>query len=220
MNRKFTTALIGTLFLGMTTALQAGNSLTKEVLTHVESTQPLFTMDRIEFSAQTGALFSPIGLGPNTPTYNVSQTDLRLGWMLTSPSGKGEWYDGNVEAIAELATGVVFSHYGSFSVGPTGLVRYNFVQPNWKVVPYIQAGAGFVYSDAYENKDQKALGSGLEFTPQAAVGLRYLLNNNWSINAEADFIHTSNAGTASRNLGTNAVGGLLGFSYFFDKVWK
>ena len=213
--------LITLSFIALTTGAFAGTQLlTKQVLTKVDAPAPLFTEDRIEFQGMTGALFSPCGVGPSTPHYNYEKTTLRLGWMLNSPDADGCWLDGNFEALIELSTNAAFSGFGNVHVGPTALVRYNFVQQGWKVIPYIQGGAGIVYSDGYENKNQRALGQGFEFTPQAAIGIRYLINDKWSANLEGNFEHISNASTASRNLGTNAIGGQVGVSYFFDKLWK
>ncbi|MDD5261160.1 MAG: acyloxyacyl hydrolase [Methylacidiphilales bacterium] len=205
----------------MTLSAWAGaGDLSKQVLTKVEPVAPLFTEDRIEFQAMQGALFSQNDIGPSIPTYDYAKTTLRLGWMLDTPAGDGSWYDGNFEAVMEISTNFVFSGFGNVHVGPTGLVRYNFVQPGWKVVPYVQGGAGIVYSDGYQTSSQRALGGCIEFTPQAGVGIRCLLNNNWSVDLEADFEHISNAGIYSRNLGVNAIGGQVGFSYFFDRLWQ
>ena len=223
MNNSFTKLMLSLIlaFGGLASVLHAGGDIiSKQILTAVDAKSSLFTEDRIEFQGMTGALFSSVGPGPKVPTYNYSKTTLRLGWMLNSPDGSGDWYDGNFEALGEISSNFVFGGFGNVHVGPTGLVRYNFVQPGWKVIPYIQGGAGIVYSDGYKDKDQRALGGMVEFTPQAAAGFRYLLNDEVSINLEANYEHISNAGIYSRNLGTNAVGGQVGVSYFFDKLWQ
>ncbi len=54
----------------------------------------------------------------------------------------------------------------------------------------------------------------IEFTPQASLGLHYLIDEKWSIDAEAMFHHISNAGLAERNRGINALGGFIG-TYLF-----
>ena len=66
---------------------------------------------------------------------------------------------------------------------------------------------------------QSAVGQAIEFTPQAGIGLHYFIGRIWSIDAEAMFHHISNAGISySRNGGTNAIGGFLGVTYFFDRL--
>jgi hypothetical protein len=185
-----------------------------------EAKAGVFVEDRISFSLMAGALFSHVAIGPDHPHFNYQMTNLRVGWILNTPSDDASILRGCFEAIGELSISSVFSGFGNVMIGPTFLVRYNFVQPNWKVIPYLQAGAGFVYTDAYQNGNQRAIGQAIEFTPQASAGLRYLVNDNWSINAEGIFHHVSNANMSNRNLGINGVGGLIGVTYFFDKLWQ
>jgi len=179
-----------------------------------------FKEDRISLQVVSGALFSPIGVGPDAPTFNYAQTNLRLGWMLNTPNPEGGFFAGNWEALIELSGSGIFDGPGDIIIGPTALVRYNFVQPGWKVVPYVQGGVGIVYTDAYEDRTQDAIGQAIEFTPQASVGLRVLVAEDWSVDLEGMFHHISNAGMSERNDGTNALGGLIGATYRFDKVWE
>jgi hypothetical protein len=66
---------------------------------------------------------------------------------------------------------------------------------------------------------QDQIGQFVEFTPQGSVGLRYFIDRQWTLDVEAMFHHVSNAGLAQRNAGVNAVGGFLGVTFFFDKLW-
>jgi outer membrane protein W len=100
-------------------------------------------------------------------------------------------------------------------VGLTALIRYNFVQPSAKLFPYAQGGVGIVYTDAYKDLSQDAIGQSIEFTPQGSVGIRYLIHPNWSVDAEAMYHHISNANLAGRNDGINAFGGFIGLTYYF-----
>jgi len=176
--------------------------------------------DRISVQAVSGALFSQTRLGPDVPDFNYSQTNIRLGWMLNTPDPGNGWLAGNWEALIELSANGIFEGSGNIMIGPSALVRYNFVQPDWKVVPYLQAGLGFVYTDAYEDKGQRAIGQAIEFTPRAGAGVRILVSKDWSVDVEGLFHHVSNAGLADRNLGVNAVGGLVGATYHFEKLWQ
>jgi hypothetical protein len=199
-----------------TVTLHAGGQPEKRITSPI-----LYTEDRISFQFVTGALFSDTGIGPSIPDFNYQQNNFRIGWMLNTPSDSTPaWLRGNVEAILELSASAVMSGYGSYAVGPTALVRYNFVQPDWKVVPYIQGGAGIVLTDAYEEENQKAIGQFVEFTPQASAGARILVTDNISVDVEAMFHHISNASMASRNHGVNALGGFVGMTYFFDSLWQ
>lgn len=185
----------------------------------------LFREDRITLEFMTGAMFSPCGLGPTVPVYNYQQNNVRLGWMLDSPDSGGPCTEpgnplrGNFETLLETTGSYVWESFGTYMVGITGLVRYNFVQPNWVVVPYIQGGAGIIYTNARNWSNQNAIGGNWEFTPQFAGGLRFLIEDNFTFNLEGAFQHISNAGTSARNYGVNAYGGFAGFTYFFDKIW-
>ena len=174
----------------------------------------LFSADRLTFQLVSGVLFSPVGIGPENPTFNYAQTNLRLGWMLNSPSADTSVLRGNYEAILEVSNSIVLDGFGNYIGGVTGLIRRNFVQKDAKIVPYFQIGVGVVYTDAYEDKSQQAIGQAIEFTPQLSIGMRYLLATNWSFDVEGMFHHISNASLADRNDGINALGGFLGVTYF------
>ena len=93
------------------------------------------------------------------------------------------------------------------------IFRYNFVQPHAVVVPFWQLGLGLNASDISQNHDQRLVGRTQEFTIQTSTGVRVLVNPRWSVDLEAIYQHISNAGTADRNVGVNAVGGLLGATF-------
>ena len=108
----------------------------------------IFVEDRITLEFMTGAMFSPSGVGPVVPVFNYQQNNVRLGWILDSPDSWGpqagidDPLRGNFEAILEATGSYVWYSFGTYMVGVTGLVRYNFVQPNWIVVPYIKVAPG------------------------------------------------------------------------------
>lgn len=146
--------------------------------------------------------------------FNFAPVSLRMGWMLTSPILSGA-FRGNFEALIEAVGASIYDGPGDVLAGAMVHLRYNYVQPGAKWVPYVQAGAGGLYTDAAEDESQRLIGSDFEFCLQAGVGLRYLFNERWALAAEAAFTHISNAGRAERNVGVNAVGGMLGVSHFF-----
>ncbi len=174
-----------------------------------------FAQGKISFQLVSGALFSLTGLPEDSPVFNYAQTNLRLGWMLYTPRPQEGLLRGNWEALIEISNSIIFKGFGNYIGGVTGLLRYNFVQPDWKVIPYIQGGAGIVYNDAYKDETQQAIGQAIEFTPQCSLGLHYLIARKWSLDVEGMFHHISNAGMSKRNRSINALGGFLGVTYFF-----
>jgi len=169
-----------------------------------------YAKGRLSLQLVSGALFSLTNLPEDSPVFNYAQTNLRLGWMWTDPGCRDDILRGNWEGLVELSNSIIFKGFGNYIGGITALIRYNFVEPDWKAIPYVQAGAGIVYNDAYRDKTQQAIGQAIEFTPQFSVGCRFLIARNWSLDVEGMFHHISNAGLSERNRSINAMGGFLG----------
>jgi len=174
-----------------------------------------YTQGRLSLQLVSGALFSLTGLPKDSPVFNYAMTNVRLGWMLSAPGPTPGFLRGNWEGLVEVSNAIIFKGFGNYIGGITALIRYNFVQPDWKVVPYVQGGAGIVYNDAYKDQTQQAIGQAIEFTPQFSLGLHCLITRKWSLDVEGMFHHISNAGMSDRNRSINALGGFLGVTYFF-----
>ena len=166
----------------------------------------------MELELMSGVVGAPI-VG-NHISYHYTDTELRLGWMLYSPHGSG-FLRGNLELLGSVGGGGIFEGPGSIFGSVGGILRYNFVQPSARLVPYFQGGAGAFISDISENKKQEDVGGTVEADLKAGVGAKFLICRGWSLNSELFFEHVSNADTQTRNVGINALGGLLGFSRSF-----
>jgi opacity protein-like surface antigen len=201
----------------MTGQPQAGFYTTPMISNEAESAEIFeddpFTRGRWSFEVNGGCYFSQPGIGPRTPTFDFAPINLRLGLMLTNPCLPG-CFHGNCEALVEFSTAPVVDGFGDIVVGPTALLRYNWVQPGRRWVPYLQGGAGLVYNNAFGDRNQRAIGEAVEFALKAAVGCHFFVRDNLSLDVEGGYIHISNADLASRNLGINAVGGSLGITLY------
>lgn len=173
-----------------------------------------FDAGRHELQIGTGVFISFQTASAKRPQINDAGGFLRLGWMLSSPSGEGFWR-GNTEFLLAAQGSSVFKGPGSVFAGGSLILRRNFVQPGSRWVPYAQLEAGALYNDGFEDRIQRALGQAFEFQLGGGLGIRYLASEAWAVFLEADYRHISNAGLSSRNGGTNAVGGFLGVSRFF-----
>jgi len=197
--------------LGWSAPAQADETSGKDA----ETARGPYAKGRMSLQLVSGALFSLTCLPEDSPVFNYAMTNLRLGWMLTSPGPRDSVLRGSWEGLVEITNSIIFKGFGNYIGGITGLLRYNFVQPDWKLVPYVQAGVGVVYNDAYKDNTQQAIGQAIEFTPQFSLGFHYLIAGNWSIDAEGMFHHISNANMAKRNRSINSLGGFLGVTYRF-----
>jgi hypothetical protein len=175
-----------------------------------DSPDDLFQRGKYELSLSSGFLFSPIGADRNRPTLNYTLSGLELGWMVTDVDQRG-WFPGNLELAGQIMGGAAFDGPGNYLAGITVWARYNFVPQHWRVIPYLQGGAGIEGIDM----DSRLVGGGFAFNLNIGAGARYLVAKNWSINAECLYQHLSNATIYSHDIGINAVGPMLSVSYFF-----
>jgi lipid A 3-O-deacylase len=195
------------------TGIQAYGGAEAKTEQTVEVATTPFDQGKFELQSQSGVYFS-VG-GGNRPTLNYSSTAYRLGVMLNTPSGDG-FLRGNCELMLQIFAGSVFDdNPGNYLVGGTIILRYNFVQPDSKWVPYVQIGAGGAYNDIYKDQSQRLIGQNWEFDLEAALGIRYFFNDRWSAALEGGYRHISNADTNERNVGLNSIGATVGLGLHF-----
>jgi hypothetical protein len=104
------------------------------------------------------------------------------------------------------------NHYFGLSAG----LRYNFVRPNWRFVPYISGGVGLGEVDATREREPGALGQDFTFNILTAMGVTYPLTEHWKLSIGAQYQHLSNAGLSEPdrpNSSLNSVGPQLGVTY-------
>ena len=167
------------------------------------------------FQITGGEYFSPV-LGGTSPSFNFAPTSIRFGRVYNFPRFHGI-FSGCFEPLIEFSGAPITRGFGTYLVSATAMMRYNFTVPNSRVVPYAQVGLGILYTDAYKDQSQFLIGQAVEFPLSAGVGFRYFIKPCVSVDIEANFMHISNAGMDDRNTGVNAIGVLLGVSYFFPR---
>lgn len=115
----------------------------------------------------------------------------------------GEWFARGLE-----------NRYFGISAG----LRYNFVQPNWRFVPYISGGVGLGEVDATRARTPGALGQDFTFNVLTAIGVSYKLNEHWKAEIGLQYQHLSNAGLSEPerpNSSLNSIGPEFGITYVF-----
>lgn len=189
----------------------------------------IYYRNKLEFSLDVG--WHPINVpfpldvfvGDNYNTYPLKYTLVpvfaSLRWQIDSVGSpwilRGNWdvtFTGSVTAIPRGPE----SRYFSYLMG----VRRNFVQRNWRVVPYLDVRLGVGKIDAKGPDGVKyAQGQDLTFTVNMGSGVRYNFNPRYALSAGLNFMHISNLDLSEsngkpnwgvRNYGINVYGPMVG----------
>jgi lipid A 3-O-deacylase len=124
------------------TAAHAGDMVTegKDSKTTVVESTP-FDKGKVEFQLSAGALTSLFNFGEHRPKITDVDVSLRLGWMLYTPSGSG-CLRGNLEFMIEADGAYDVAGPKTGMVGGNLILRYNFVQPDAKLIPILSGSGG------------------------------------------------------------------------------
>ena len=202
----------GTLaFLAIATGKAGVEQPAERLLT--QESDSVFNKGAKEFQNVTGVNYF-VDRGSDRPSVDYALDSVRFGIMLCNPRGSN-FLAGNFEFLTDIFAGSIFQGPGDIVAGSTIFLRYNFLQPGARIIPYLQIGAGLVYTDVSEKESGGLVSLPVEFNLQGTLGLRFMVNQRWSIVAEGECRHISNAEIQKPNFGINTVGGNLGFGLFF-----
>lgn len=209
-------ALLLAVVITLPASVRAGSDDSKGGVYPAAVQPDAFRKGALDLQVMSGVLFSVQRTTFLRPNFDFDLGVVRLGYMFDNAYGHGFWR-GNDEFLLEGAGGSIFVGPGTALGGLSVMYRRNFLWPSVqsRLVPYLEGGVGGVYSDAYHTHPQRSLGSPGEFDLQAGLGLRFRLTPQWSLDAEANFRHLSNADISGRNYGVNSIGGLVGVSRAF-----
>jgi opacity protein-like surface antigen len=166
----------------------------------------------------SGALWSNVRTGEPDKAYTIIPISLTASLKLDNVGLDNEW-GGILRGYSEfffradydqIARGPE-NHYEGGIVGP----RYNFVQPGWVVIPYVEGGVGFVFADS--KPQLGGLGQDFNFTFITGAGAKYNITDDFFVRLGVEYQHVSNAGL-SDPIPNNAIDGLgpkLSFGYTF-----
>ena len=169
-----------------------------------------FNPQRFEFAIESGFLFGAI----NPPaSYEIAAEFLtaRIRWGVvrgdTWLRGYNQFY---VSAMAEPIFRGIENHYFGFNFG----MRYNFVRPGSRFVPYFSGGVG---AGGIDSHPEIPGGQGQDFTFNilSAAGISYSVNDHWKINVGALYQHLSNGGQTDPNPSLNLFGPQVGVTCSF-----
>ena len=205
--------LVAVLLVGSLSQVMAGTDM-KEI------TPPAVGADKdwtIELTS--GSLFSNVRdpapvkgytLIPIVATASLKLDDVGLdnfmgGWL----RGYSEFYFSG--GYYQIVSGPEH-HFEGIMVGP----RYNFVQPGWKIIPFISGGVGFGFIDS--KPQLGGMGQDFNFSFETSAGFKYLITDEWFARLAIEYKHISNAGMSeptNPNNPIDALGPQLSVGYAF-----
>jgi opacity protein-like surface antigen len=109
------------------------------------------------------------------------------------------------------------SRFIGIDLGP----RYNFVQPGWKLVPFIDGYVGFGFTDsqgAFDARGQIGQGQDFCFNFGVTAGATYNFNDSYFLRLSVLYTHFSNAGLSEpgrKNRALDGIGPELSVGYRF-----
>ncbi len=158
-----------------------------------------------------GYTLVPANLTASLKVDDVSLDNVAGGWL----RGNTEFFFRG-EGLAVLH-GAPESRFLGISFGP----RYNFVQPGWKVVPFVEGCVGFAFCDSGGLTVARGqVGQGQDFCFQFGIagGATYDITNDFFLRFRGVYTHYSNGGLsepARKNRALDAAGPELAFGYRF-----
>jgi len=124
---------------------------------------------------------------------------------------------GSSEFVVELHCMPIIYGPGTTVIGGAVYGRYNFsFTSRERLVFYLQAGGGCMYSDAYLYPPT-SLVSAFNFIIHIGGGCHYFINRSLSLDLESTYYHYSNGGIVMPNVSINGANEFIGFTYYFGR---
>ena len=176
----------------------------------VESAKEEFNPERFEVAIESGYLFGFIN-PPRSYQIGAEFLTARVRWGVVRSDmwlrGYNQFY---ISAIAEPIFRGIENHYFGLNFG----MRYNFVRPGSRLVPYISGGLGLGWIDSHA-EIHGGQGQDFTFNILTAAGISYRMNDHWKLNAGILYQHLSNGGQTDPNPSLNLLGPQVGATYSF-----
>jgi opacity protein-like surface antigen len=176
----------------------------------VESAKEEFNPERFEVALESGYLFGFIN-PPRSYQIGAEFLTARVRWGVVRSDmwlrGYNQFY---ISAIAEPIFRGIENHYFGLNFG----MRYNFVRPGSRLIPYISGGLGLGWIDSHP-EIRGGQGQDFTFNILTAAGISYKMNDHWKLNAGILYQHLSNGGQTDPNPSLNLLGPQVGATYSF-----
>ena len=163
-----------------------------------------------EMSAETAYMLGWIG---NPNSYEVGAEFLTARWRF-GPVYRDGFFRGYNQFYALVMGEPIFrgpeNYYYGISVG----LRYNFLHPDSRIMPYFSGGVGLGWIDSHADVFG-AQGQDFTFNVLGAAGVSYRINNHWSASLGLVYQHLSNGGQTDPNASLNLLGPQVGVTCAF-----
>ena len=166
---------------------------------------------RTEFAIESAYLlgvFNP----PHSYEINADFITARIRWgqYLDSPGILRGYNQVYFSFLAEPIIRGIENHYFGINVG----LRYNFVRPGSRFIPYFSGGLGLGWIDSHP---EQVGGQGQDFTFNilSAAGVSYKFSDRFSGQLGVLYQHLSNGGQTNPNPSLNLLGPQIGFTFTF-----
>src|SRR5207247_3252716 len=177
---KICRVAIALVFFLTTSRAFAGTQITNE-------NASVFEAPRFEVALESAYLLGVFG-NPNSYEIGAEFLTARVRWGAVQNDswlrGYNQFY---VSAIAEPIFRGPENHYFGFNFG----LRYNFVRPGSRFVPYFSGGVG---AGGIDSHPEIPGGQGQDFTFNmlSSAGISYSVNDHWKLNVASLYEHLSN----------------------------
>lgn len=183
----------------------------------------IYYKNKLEFSLETG--WHPINIPwPFDFLVGDQYNETPLKYTLVPTLASLRWHMGDIQGPGILRGNFDFTFTGAVTWIPRGSethylaydmgIRRNFVQPNWRVVPFFDLRLGMGRIDAKGPLGVPyAQGQDFTFTFMLGSGVRYNFNSRYAISAGINFNHISNLYLSEPrylNYGINVYGPMVG----------
>jgi opacity protein-like surface antigen len=192
------------IFGGFVLDLEAGTDRASTVSTE-ELDAPSF-----ELATESAYLLGIIG-NPNSYEVGAQFVTARIRWGTIQ---RDSWLRGFNQIYFLAMAEPIFRGPENYYFGVSAGLRYNFVRPGSRLIPYVSGGVGVGLIDS-QSAVSGGQGQDATFNVLSAVGLSYKLNDQWKATAGILYQHLSNAGQTSPNPSLNLLGPQLGITYSF-----
>ena len=165
---------------------------------------------RFEISTESAYLMGIIG-NPNSYEIGAQFVTGRIRWGAVHTDG---WLRGFNQVYLLAMAEPIFRGPEDYYFGISTGLRYNFVRPGARLIPYVSGGVGAGFIDSHANVFG-AQGQDFTFNILTAAGIAYKMNDHWKANLGILYQHLSNGGQTDPNPSLNLLGPQIGINFSF-----